>query len=314
MKYFLLFLFALCCAASYSQVQKVYITKDGKYTAHSEMAVSYMLVEIKNDTTYYTKQYDMYNTILTIGTYKDAMLSIPNGEFIYYQERHNKKKGTKIDINTNSFIKAVGNFVNGKRNGKWTMYDYGGQKKSEVFYINNVLNGLYKTFYNYNDWGEGVMVNGVMQGKYYVYLDSLILSDMVYKDGDIVKDSMHFHLSGGNMPVNFDYYMARHLRMYKDIISNTLAPVVEIKTNKMGKVVGSKIIRGINPEIDSAIIKVLLASPAFTPATYDTVPIELKTTCYIYMFNNSRLNNQEMEFTKGPFKPIFPNNKETEGN
>ena len=41
--------------------------------------------KMEGDSAWSTRQYDMQDTIMTIGTFKDEQFTIPHGKFIYYK-------------------------------------------------------------------------------------------------------------------------------------------------------------------------------------------------------------------------------------
>ena len=44
--------------------------------------------------------------------------------------------------------------------------------------------------------------------------------------------------------------------------------------NKNGKIISPQMVKGINPEINSAIISAMEIAPRVVPATYDGIPVE----------------------------------------
>jgi len=291
MKYFYLLLLLIFSNAAFGQAEKVYINSNGQYTGNPDHAMSYILMEkLGSDSGYRVRQYDMKGTIMYNGIYQDAMLTTPNGEFIYYHKNAPPQLNKAIKLtgvsptDTANFIQSRGLYVNGKQSGTWITYASANNKQTECNYLNGVMEGSYKTFFNNGDWSEGKMVKGVLQGKYYTYVDSLLVTDIDYIDGAVVKTNIH--IKGGVPSENLDSYLEKQLKPYKSIISKSLPPQVKIKIDKSGHVISSKIIKGINQEVDNAIQAALLTVPAFTPCTYDNAPIELKTTCILYLFDN----------------------------
>lgn len=93
MKYYYLFLFTAIVKMSFGQAEKAYILKNGKFSDNPKNAISYVIIEkLAGDSAYSAVQYDMRDTILFSGFYKDELLSIPNGKFIYYQKNKVEKK------------------------------------------------------------------------------------------------------------------------------------------------------------------------------------------------------------------------------
>ncbi|HEY4195784.1 MAG TPA: hypothetical protein VGM63_09635, partial [Mucilaginibacter sp.] len=146
--YWLILVALLFTIKGFSQVSKVYITSEGKFSDSPPKAVSYILVEKVSDTAYLVKNFDMHDTMLMQGYYKDAQLKIPHGRFYYYNKpkMNVKARGTLLYVDTNNYVKSTGFFVNGSKTGKWLEYVRRGLKDCEYTYENDKLNGLFQEF------------------------------------------------------------------------------------------------------------------------------------------------------------------------
>jgi hypothetical protein len=87
MRFLFLFLLTGCLGTCFGQEVKIYITTDGRYSSDAKNAIQYLLVnEIQQDSGYKVKEFNMQDTILLSGYYLDKLLTIRNGEFIYYRK------------------------------------------------------------------------------------------------------------------------------------------------------------------------------------------------------------------------------------
>ena len=205
------------------------------------------------------------------------------------------KKNHGKYIDTNYYVKTVGYFTDGKQTGMWINYSSKGVKSGEFSYENGKLNGPYRNLFGDNSWSEGTMVNDTLQGKYYTYADSLLISELDYSHGAIKLRTIH--LKGGIPNENLQSYLEKRLHKYYSVLSKQNNIKIKITIAKNGSIIRSTIVNSISPTIDSAIQVALLTAPAFIPAYYDKTPIELKTTC-IFNFN-SGLNNKFISFLQG---------------
>jgi|GEM_PF-719860 len=292
MKYYYLVLLSIVVNSAFAQVQRAFITKDGKYSNDPQNAVSYLLIKKLNvDSAYSVKQYDIHDTIMVSGTYKDELLTIPNGKFVYYHKNYSEKNIQSMPpdfhIDTNNYIQTVGYFLNGKREGVWIYYASRGKIGQECTFEHGKLNGPYTTFYDgeVSFRTEGTMVNDLLEGKYYVYnADSLLVAESDYVHDKEVK---HIdHLQEATESEKFHWYLEKALGKYKKQLTEYV-PIVRFVVAKTGTLKDIQIIKGITPEVDTAIIAALSKAPAFTPAKYDNLIAEEKVTRPILLFHDA---------------------------
>jgi len=308
MKYLYFLIILIISNTVFGQAEKIYINKSGAYSGSPDNAASYILMEKINDTAYSVKQYTMQDTILYEGTYKDAMLTIQNGIFKYYQKiQFSKNTINNLKIDTNNFVHAIGRFINGKKSGLWIEYEPNGKKLSECTYKDNILNGQFKY---YNDdyaspyWTKGYVINNQLEGKYYIFSeDSVLIYETNFlhsKQVKITNDSKVvgiMHLQRAKPDYNLRRYLEKQLITYKKQLKGKI-PIVKI-TSKSGKISSVKMVIGINQEVDSAIIKAISVAPDFIPAKYDELPIDFSFNLLLPLFEGSSLDFND--FTKQPY-------------
>jgi antitoxin component YwqK of YwqJK toxin-antitoxin module len=279
MKYYTLFLFTLLFRPSFGQVQKIYISNGGKYSDDPKKAVSYITIKkLEGDSSFAVNQYNMHDTLMISGFYKDAGLRIPHGKFVFYQKHSAEKSPKKItstpDIDTNSFVKLTGYVINGKREGKWLEYLSRDKLAGEYNYVNDKLNGPFKNYYYDNpaSWAEGTLVNDSTEGKFYIYnADALLLTEEEYTHDKLNNRVIHFNEA--LMQPNFFSYLARKLKPYQKQLS-TLDLRLQFTIAKNGKIINTKIFNSIDQEMEKAIISTMEHAPEWVPATYDDSPVE----------------------------------------
>jgi antitoxin component YwqK of YwqJK toxin-antitoxin module len=280
MRYVFLFLLISLSLPSFAQVKKAYINKDGQLTNDPQNATSYVLVEkLDGDSAYAAKIYNMHDTVLMQGTYKDELLAIPNGKFIYYDKQTLSKNKKEIVLqtvishstDTNSYIRTTGYFINGKKNGLWVDYFSRGVKQSEIMYENGKQNGSYKLYNIGTDkWQEGVMKNDTLEGKVNTYnRDSVLVSEMDVLHGRMTSQTKH--LVDAIKNEDFDAYLERKLNKYQDKIIQ-FSPVIKFTVDKTGKIINPIVIKGISPEFDNLLTSIIVTAPKYAPATYDNIP------------------------------------------
>jgi antitoxin component YwqK of YwqJK toxin-antitoxin module len=285
MKYILSLLLLIFSLNSFAQTDKAYINIDGKFTSDPKKAVGYLLVTKLSDSAFAMKEYDINNTIKATGTYKDLSLKTANGKFTYYQKDNFVTDGNTVlntDLDTRNYAKTVGYFLNGKRTGIWVDFSAKGIKSVEYTYDNDKLNGLYKTYNSENSWSEGTMTDGQLQGKYYTYLDSMLVTEYDYHNGKIVHTINH--LQGGTVSTDFERYLAKQLSSHRYLFSQVPPPIVKFTIKKDGSIINPGIAKGISPAIDSAILSTISTAPKCVPAILDGKPTDLQIDFVLTIF------------------------------
>ena len=293
-KIFYLLILNLIVFSAFAQVQKAYVTKDGDFSDDPKKGVAYVIVEkLPGDSAYIMRNYDMNDTILMQGTYKDQFLKIPNGRFIYYYKDHVSTKTISemksVIRDTNNYVKKVEYYTNGVRTGVWVEYIARNQKSSEYTYANNQKNGKYKLYYdNLQSWTEGNMVNDLMEGTAYTYrADSLLISEHQYVNNKLVNTINHW--TEAHYPDGFQEYLQKQLKKYQREIAIAEPPTVQFTVSKTGEILNPKIVSGVNPDVDKALVAALTSSKPFSPATHDGVPIEQNFGIVLVLFKEAKL-------------------------
>ena len=79
--------------------------------------------------------------------------------------------------------KENGQFLEGRRHGKWLIYDKSGQLIFEINYKRGIRNGLYRQFNRYGNLDiNGFYEDGEYSGQWTYYLDGSIEKQGKYKD------------------------------------------------------------------------------------------------------------------------------------
>ena len=157
-----------------AQTERVYLDDKGKRAGKSK-AVSYMIYKKIADTTWGMQKFDMRDTILERGAYKDSTLKIPDGHFFYYTKLKAVKLRTPFveasEMDTLNHLTESGVFKNGLKNGPWVKYYPNGNPEFVKTYINDIPNGPYESYtYDTNSvLMKGNYVNGLKEGEWRLY-------------------------------------------------------------------------------------------------------------------------------------------------
>jgi len=290
MKFFFVFLLVIVIHPAIAQTSKIYITKSGNITTEPFSASGYMLIRKVNDTLYRASEYDMRDTILVSGEYKDASLSTPNGKFNYYSKPKLSNKFIHSHADTTNYIQLTGNYVNGAKEGLWISYARAGEKQSGKTYKNDKLNGPFITYTPVSgEWTSEEMVDGVSAGTTYFYNeDSVMMWETHLENGRPSKVIMH--VTGGEPKYDFESYLEGKLKVYKKLLMNT-KPLLKFTITKEGKLTKLTLKQGVSPELDNAIIEAINGAPPFEPAKLDGKVIDFKTNRLLLLFQKRILFN-----------------------
>ncbi len=242
-----------------------------------------MLIQKVNDTLYRVSEYDMRDTILLSGEYKDASLSTPNGRFSYYSKPKLSSKFIHSPSDTTNYIQLTGNYVNGAKEGLWISYARAGEKQSGKTYKNDKLNGPFITYTPVSgEWTSEEMIDGVSAGTTYNYNeDSVLTLETHLENGRPIK--VIWHVTAGEPKYDFESYLEGKLKVYKKLLMNA-KPLLKFTITKEGKLTKLSLKQGISPEVDKAIIEAIYEAPPFEPAKLDGKVIEFKTNRLLLLF------------------------------
>jgi antitoxin component YwqK of YwqJK toxin-antitoxin module len=283
MRYFHLFLLLIVIQPSFAQISRAFITMDGKFSNDPHNAVNYILIQkLDEDSAYMVRQFDMRDTIVMQGIYKDKTLETPNGKFVYYKKIHlsafhQKSINIKeyIPIDTNNYVADVRYYINGKKTGTWITYWARNKVLTENTYENDKLNGPFIVYDELSGvWTQGTMRNDTTVGSTFMYNpDSLLIAETKFKDGKPTGSTIVLEVA--QPKYDLYKYMEVKLSKYKEVLS-TAVPAVAFTVDKSGKLKDAKIAIGNSPEIDQAIIAAILDAPPFEPAIYKGAIVEDK--------------------------------------
>ncbi|WP_295791472.1 hypothetical protein [Mucilaginibacter sp.] len=273
--YFLLLIATMFFASALGQISKIYVARDGKFTVYPKHAISYDLIQKISDTEFVARTYDMKDTILMEGTYKDESLSIPNGKFSYYL---NKKVDTVLNgishFETANFVFRVGYYLNGIKTGMWIENWKRGVKRYSFVFKGDKLNGRYRKYdYYYNNYvvEEGNYVDDKKDGEWNMFsFDTLNapIKTQVFAKNKLIKTVNHMKNLG--LPKNF----AEEFR--EVLMPNWERPgifQVQFVINNEGKIVNPEVLKSYSAEIDKVALAYMSGLEKVTPQIYDGIPL-----------------------------------------
>ncbi|HAL81748.1 MAG TPA: hypothetical protein DCO83_05545 [Mucilaginibacter sp.] len=278
-----LLLFLLLAIFANAQVYKTFLDAKDNAVDQSK-AKSYLIIKQIADSVWLMKQFDMRDTIMVSGVFKDKALQVPNGKFVYYAKLNPAAYGPNFKIksarDTLNQIKTYGVFKNGLKDGYWIDYFDGQQKSVVEYYENGILNGPYES-YNYDTntvMTQGNYVNGERGGEWHILNrhGDIIQTDL-YRNGKVYQS--HKSITNYKAPEpakEFYTFMDKGIR--KLINDRDVARIVVAFTITVdGKLIAPNIVgKGYKPIFDKQLLDMLPSSPLWKPANQGDVsnPIE----------------------------------------
>lgn len=268
---------------SFGQVRKIYIDSKDNFTNASNKAVSYVLVKRNSDSDYYVQKYNLKDTILLKGDFKDSMLTVPNGKFSYYEKKkiEDQFKGI-LHTDTNTFVAQVGFFLNGSKTGIWTEFERRGVKRCTYTYKEGKLNGLYQRFSKYHNQyvkEDGNYLDGFKEGAWNSYgydtLKTPVVTRTFRKDRQI--DEV-VHLKAARESDDAARYFLKKLKKL-DSLPKEIKVEAIIGVN--GEVKRPVLISTFSPQVNAVIMDALSSMPPVIPQIRDGKPEEMR---YILTF------------------------------
>ncbi len=295
MKFFLPLVACLLLAMHVTgQVNKVYIDKDGKFLDGPKKAAAYLLVRKLSDSDYSVQKYDLRDTILLKGEFKDMALTIPNGKFLYYEKKKIDRQFIGIlHTDTNTFVAKVGFFRNGLKTGVWTEFRKRGIKSCNYTFRDDKLNGRYQKFSKIqNDYviEDGNYVDGLRDGvwNHYGYdtLQTRIVIRTFSKDKQI-DEVIHLEAAHGDEQVR-KYFLTKMKKL------DTLPKEVKVRAiiGVNGEVKSPVLISTFAPQVRDVIMDALNNMPRVTPQKRDGKPEEMTYTLTFRIERPYHLPNQ----------------------
>ncbi|MDB4918950.1 hypothetical protein [Mucilaginibacter sp.] len=263
-----------------AQIHKVYVDSKGNFDVEWHKAVSYMLIRKNADSDYSAQKYSMRDTILMRGNYKDSLLTIPNGKFVFYKKEtipDNLKGAVRAD--TNNYVSEVSYFLNGNKTGMWVEFNKKNVKRCSYIYKNNKLNGNYRRYHKYiSDYvlEEGEYIDDKKDGEWNFYGYDTIKTPLVtqlYKNGKLLKQIAHIKLACFQGDLN--KYLRKSLKIPDTLRAWSVETEIIIAQN--GEVKDPKLIRSSLPDrINNILLPALATIPRFIPEFHDGNPQEVK--------------------------------------
>ncbi|WPU96834.1 hypothetical protein SNE25_15025 [Mucilaginibacter sabulilitoris] len=249
---------------------------------------------MKADSAWAMSQYDMQDTLMTTGTFKDEQLMIPHGKFTFYHfirpaelpfySRNTTKKKIVFERGGN-FIQETGIYLNGKKNGTWKSYRHGNLEFVNT-YKNNILNGRYLNYRSGKILIEGNFVNNKREGNwnYLSYYGDTIKTD-IYRKGEFIRSISHLYDKKFRYLTNVKgskYDIIRYLnsKLSKnkfDSIGKYYASY-SFNLTSDGKLISPVVNESADSQIDNAIVSEITLAPNWKPVIqYPTTELFLLT-------------------------------------
>ena len=168
-KILIIILFVLFSSAAQSQIQTVYFDAKDQVTADSTLARSYGIYgKVTGEQLWVFKKYDIDGVLMVTGAFKDDLLSLPQGKFVYYDwvdASNNYANLILLERGIQRYVLLSGNFENGLKHGRWTSFYENGDVKSVSLFEAGILHGDYISFDRNGDMFErGTFVNNKKEG------------------------------------------------------------------------------------------------------------------------------------------------------
>ncbi|HEY8782373.1 MAG TPA: energy transducer TonB [Mucilaginibacter sp.] len=289
-----LLVFASCIVDA--QSGRVYLTGSGEITTNRQLASSYVdITKLAQDSAWFVRQFDLKDTLLSTGYYKDAELRIPHGKFIYYRKIAWGPGFTfmgKLYVDSINYIHYSGCYINGVKTGTWLEYLPGGLKTCLRTYKNNLLDGL---FQKYSESGkvaaEGYYVNNKKEGDWFeLDEDSTVRFTLVFKHDKLVNqtDLAEYVKRNRDATPKFDFgkYISHIANHYTYPISNGKLTISFIVT-KDGVANNPKVVESYEPQFDKMITDAILNSARWKPALLKGQPVDEVRYCTINILNSA---------------------------
>jgi antitoxin component YwqK of YwqJK toxin-antitoxin module len=314
-----LLVFASCIADA--QSGRVYLTGSGEVTTNVQLASSYAdITKLPQDSAWFVRQFDLKDTLLSTGYYKDARLRIPHGKFIYYNKTARGPGFNfmgKLHVDSTNYIQYSGYYINGVKTGTWLEYLPGGLKACLKTYKKNLLDGL---FQKYNESGrvvaEGYYVNNKREGNWYSHLldeDSTVLFTAIYKHDKLVKNWEQKNMAeyaklNKNATPKFDLgkYISHIADNYTYPISNGQL-TISFTVTKVGVAINPTVVISYEPQFDKMIILAVLNSGSWEPVLLKGRPVDQVQSYTVNIANSALQLDLNDTFQLRPQLGVFTN-------
>ena len=292
MKFFCVFLLVMVIRPAFCQTSKAFVNQQGAYTTDSTGAVGYILFKKYNDTTFHVKLYSFENDMAMEGYYKDSLLTIPNGEFTYYNKPNFPGRIYYSKVDTSSYISRKGSYINGMKSGLWMVYKFRNVLYFTCFFNNGKLDGLYQEyspFGNHCVLTDGNYVDNMREGEWKDYdTTKNVLTTYTYKRDILINTVYHTHSI--SPPAKFDSIMTTELH---DILSGYRNRPLKITftVDTAGAISNVQGEDFLSAKKIQTITAAILKAGKFKPALYNDKPYEDTFIYSIY----KKLSKEDIE-------------------
>jgi antitoxin component YwqK of YwqJK toxin-antitoxin module len=295
MKYLYLFLIILLTSAAFSQSKTLYLKADNQFTQSKDSASIRLVIEGPGKDSLYTlRQYDVHDSILVSGTFKDSTITVQNGKFIFYYtpaESFAWRKANVTGADTNKYIKTIGYYADGKKSGTWSTYEINGdlqntstytndQQTGPARFIDNTPTGLSAHFY------DGMYVNSKRDGEWKVTsLYNRLEETRYYHDDQLAKTVVNHSVNKGIIqpaaPKNFKVYLSKGLAAYAKSDPGKKI-IVKLTVGKDGLTKNISIFSGYDDAVkNKTIVDLIKNSGKWKAGSIDRHVAEMTTFCTI---------------------------------
>jgi antitoxin component YwqK of YwqJK toxin-antitoxin module len=292
-----LFLLVFSSCLVYAQSARVYLTGSGEITTNGQLASCYAdITKLAQDSSWFVRQFDLKDTLISTGYYKDAELKIPNGKFIYYRKIARGPGFTfmgKLHVDSINYIHYTGYYINGVKTGTWVEYFPGGLKEVLRTYKNNLLDGLFQLYSSSGKVNtEGYYVKNKKEGDWHeLNEDSTVRFTTVFKHDKLVghTDMVEYVKLNRDAAPKFDFrkYISHTTKHYTYPISNGQL-TISFTVTKDGVVINPKVEKSYEPQFDKLITSAISNSAKWEPALKKGQPID-ELRYYTLNIENSAL-------------------------
>ncbi|GAB3928227.1 hypothetical protein GCM10028827_21770 [Mucilaginibacter myungsuensis] len=296
MRYLLIFKFVLLSSILFAQTNHVYLDKSGNRTSNIKKADSYYTLErVSLDSVWLVKQYSIKDEILTAGHFKDSLLSIPHGQFIYYQRfsgkevvkyDYKKDRSDTISAKNGNYIFRKGFFLEGKKVGRWIDYYTDGSPHILSTFKNDLLDGIHLEYLN-NDGNVNIIgnyINNKREGLWYTLSAKGDTIGTDHYNNDI--NIEHRSLADKNKVINnpdkqdakpdFDMINVITQALSKAKMGSIRNGKYSFILSKTGELTDPVIENVGDLKYDKLVLETLMTSPSWNPALYKNVRVDSK--------------------------------------
>ncbi|WP_316790083.1 hypothetical protein [Pedobacter frigoris] len=292
--------------SSHAQTFKSFLDKLGNRT-DSVHAVFYILQKIQPDSLWNVQQFDLNDSLVMIGTYKDAAAQVRHGRFAYFsiQKYINPEKPP---VNT---IRELVYFDNNLKTGRWSEFGYDGRLAVVSHYSNDKRNG--KIEYYFLDTPavsiKGQYINGSKEGKWYSYNkrgDTITIES--YKNDEVIGRYFSSYYTCSEPPKQFSALVEKSV--INLLIDGVWKTTVICKINTEGKVTSAAIsssstelgYKKLSRDEEEKLEAIMLRSPDWKPAYDRKLKKNIEDTVFVRLtsikgeltfsyYNSPALNN-----------------------